>query len=210
MDELRVAVVDTGPIWRYIAANEWVTDFDLRAWAQQQGMGADRVNAALALLHGAGLAFQFDDTPLPPPPPEVQELTLTQASVNGDCVALVYIRSLDTSSVPDDGDYRVMVGGDVLAVQQIDVVGSVVMLDLQHGVTASQSVTLSYTPGANPVKDAAGNAALPLTDMPVQNTSPLSALSVSQLRKRAQELDIEGRSNMDKEALVEAVQKAEK
>ena len=45
----------------------------------------------------------------------------------------------------------------------VRVAGSTVTLTLAPAVEVNQAVTLDYTPGANPVQDAAGTAAAPLS-----------------------------------------------
>ena len=53
--------------------------------------------------------------------------------------------------------------GSSLTVAGVRVAGSTVTLTLAPAVEVNQAVTLDYTPGANPVQDAAGTAAAPLS-----------------------------------------------
>lgn len=59
-------VADATLLWRYVAGNAWVQDADLRAYATSQGLGTDRTNAGLQLLHDTQRIFGFEDTPIAP------------------------------------------------------------------------------------------------------------------------------------------------
>ena len=53
----------------------------------------------------------------------------------------------------------------------VSVAGSTVTLTLATAVEANQAVTLAYTPGANPIQDAAGNDAAALSRQTVTNNT---------------------------------------
>ena len=54
-----------------------------------------------------------------------------------------------------------------------------VTLTLAIAVEANQAVALDYTPGANPVQDAAGTAAAPLSRQAASSHIPVPALPVA-------------------------------
>ena len=118
---------------------------------------------------------------------EDQELTvcanlapvLESAKANGTSLVLTYAEDLDTSSVPLPGAYSVRVdGGAGPAVSSVSVSGTTVTLTLATAVTAGPAVTVTYTPGSNPVQDESGLDALPLTGQEVvivDTTPPIPA-----------------------------------
>ena len=118
---------------------------------------------------------------------EDQELTvcanlapvLESAKANGTSLVLTYAEDLDTSSVPLPGAYSVRVaGGAGPAVSSVSVSGTTVTLTLAAAVTAGPAVTVTYTPGSNPVQDESGLDALPLTGQEVvivDTTPPIPA-----------------------------------
>ena len=96
--------------------------------------------------------------------------TLVDGSVNGDKITLYYDEALDTGSVPAARDFEVVVGTVVQTVSGIEVEsaeaggtayekgynGKVV---LTLAAAPGGGVAVSYTAGANPIRDPAGNAA---------------------------------------------------
>ena len=97
---------------------------------------------------------------------------LIRATVNASRLVLTYDETLDGASVPAAGDFVVTVAGSPVGVRGVSVAGSRVTLTLATPVQAGQTVTLDYTPGANPIQDAAGNDAAPLSGQPVTNNTP--------------------------------------
>ena len=98
-------------------------------------------------------------------------LALRMASVTGSTLTLTFNKALNTGSVPANGDFSVTVAGTANAVTAVAIAGSVVTLTLTTAVTASQTVLLSYTPGTNPIQNAAADEALAaISDFPVTNT----------------------------------------
>ena len=96
---------------------------------------------------------------------------LTQATVDGRTLVLTYDEALDGASVPAPGDFTVTAAGSTVNVSGASVAGSTVTLTLATAVEAGQTVTLDYTPGANPTQDAAGNDAAPLSGEIVTNNT---------------------------------------
>ena len=111
---------------------------------------------------------------------------LESATVEGTSLVLTYTEDLDTRSVPLPGAYSVTVaGGADPAVSSVSVSGTTVTLTLADPVTAGQVVTVTYTPGSNPVQDGSGLDALPLTGEEVDNTKPRRSRRAAGYRQRA-------------------------
>ena len=92
---------------------------------------------------------------------------LSSASVNGAALTLTYGEALDESSTPATDDFTVTVAGSGRTVTHVSVSGRVVTLTLASVVAHNETVTVSYSPGANPIRDAAGNGAIGLSNEPV-------------------------------------------
>ena len=105
-------------------------------------------------------------------PPDLTPPRLTGAAVNGSTLVLTYDETLDGASVPATDDFVVTAAGSTTGVDGVRVRGSTATLTLATAVQAGQTVTLDYTPGANPIQDAAGNDAAPLSGQLVTNNTP--------------------------------------
>ena len=127
--------------------------------------------------------WNLKDLGLSPTWVEDQELTvcanlppgLESAKADGTSLVLTYTEDLDTGSVPAPGAYSVTVaGGADPAVSSVSVSGTTVTLTLETPVTAAPAVTVTYTPGSNPVQDGSGLDALPLTgqEVVIEDTTP--------------------------------------
>ena len=111
---------------------------------------------------------------------DVTPPSLTRATVNGSTLVLSYDETLDGVSVPSAGDFVVTAAGSATGVNGVSatgvngvsVGGSAVTLTLAAPVQANQTVTLDYTPGANPTQDMAGNDAAALSGQHVTNNTP--------------------------------------
>ena len=99
-------------------------------------------------------------------PPELQT-----AAVDGATLVLTYNEPLDTTSVPAAGDFVVRVSGSARGVSTVAVSGEAVTLTLASAVDNSDTVTVSYTGGTNPIRDIARNEAAGLTGRAVNNTT---------------------------------------
>ena len=89
--------------------------------------------------------------------------TLSSASVAGALLTLTFNETLatDTSLIPSAKQFTVNVDGTVVDVLSAVVVGKVVSVTLNKAVTATQVVSVDYTPaatGTNQLQDASGNA----------------------------------------------------
>ena len=91
--------------------------------------------------------------------------------MNGSTLTLTYDKALDGASVPAASDFAVTAAGSTVNVSGASVAGSTVTLTLATAVEAGQTVALDYTPGANPIQDAAGNDAVPLSGQTVTNNT---------------------------------------
>ena len=94
------------------------------------------------------------------------------AAVDGASLTLTYGEALDGGSRPAPGDFTVQVDGTGRSVSGVSVNDAVVTLTLnpevEHGDTG---IRVSYTPGANPLRDEVGNDALGLSSRSVTNTT---------------------------------------
>ena len=99
-------------------------------------------------------------------PPELQT-----AAVDGAALVLTYNEPLDTTSVPAAGDFVVRVSGSARGVSTVAASGAAVTLTLASAVDNSDTVTVSYTVGTNPIRDIARNGAADFMNRAVDNTT---------------------------------------
>ena len=81
--------------------------------------------------------------------------------------------------MPAAGDFTVTVGGSAVAVSAVAVDGAKVVLTLAEEAQSGDAVVLSYTPGAVPIADAAGNEAAALVGEAVDGGVDARAPAVS-------------------------------
>ena len=74
-------------------------------------------------------------------------------------LALYFDEALSTFSVPAAGDFSVRVGENAVTVSAAAVEGRSVVLTLDRLAAAGTAFEATYTPGTNPIRDWAGNAA---------------------------------------------------
>lgn len=96
--------------------------------------------------------------------------TLVSQMINMSSLTLTYDETLG-STLPALGDYTVSVNGSPVALSAISILGTVVTLTLSSPVTDTDTVTLTYNPGATPVQDAVGNTAASFTGQSVTNVT---------------------------------------
>nr|WP_111656736.1 Ig-like domain-containing protein [Isoalcanivorax indicus] len=96
---------------------------------------------------------------------------LDGATVDEDTLTLGFDETLDDASVPAPGDFTVVVDGNPVTVTGVSVVGSDVILTLENSVSSTADVTVSHTPGTNPIQDLAGNPATGFNDESVANNT---------------------------------------
>jgi len=85
--------------------------------------------------------------------------SLTGVSVLGTSVVLSYNEGLLASSPPPKSSFSVLVGGAAAEITGVAMSNNTVTLTLSSAVIANQTVTVTYIPGASPIKDLAGNQA---------------------------------------------------
>ncbi len=94
------------------------------------------------------------------------------AAVDGSSLTLTYGEALDGGSRPASGDFTVEVEGSGRSVTGVSMSGSVVTLTLNPAVDHGDTgIRVSYSPGANPIRDAVGNDARGLSSQSVTNTT---------------------------------------
>ena len=109
---------------------------------------------------------------------DVDAPTLQNASIDGDTVILSYNEDLTTSPVPENGDFSIVINSSTNAnATGVSISGSDITIMLDTTVISSDSAKISYTGGANKIKDLAGNFAAnlvneSLTNNTVSDTNP--------------------------------------
>lgn len=99
-------------------------------------------------------------------------LVSSEIDVTGLVLVLTYDQPLDAGSVPALGDFAL--AGTVLSALTGTpaIVGATVELDLTPAVASTETgITISYTPGVNPIQNAGGEDAAALVTQPVTNGS---------------------------------------
>jgi hypothetical protein len=105
-------------------------------------------NVSAPVMHALRVTDVDDRAPL-----------LTGQVVNGTSAFLTYDEALDPASQPALADFTVAIqSGGSIQVTSVQISGNTVALTLGRAPAAGEVLTLTYTPGANPVQDAAGNA----------------------------------------------------
>ncbi len=97
--------------------------------------------------------------------------TLSFANVNARTLVLTYDEALDETSIPSTDDFEIN-NGSVINVTNIAVSGTTVTLTLDTAVQHGQTVTISYTAGANSLQDISSNYVANLTNQAVTNSTP--------------------------------------
>ena len=104
--------------------------------------------------------------------PDVGAPALFDATVNVSTLELTYHETLDSQSVPANSRYQVTVSGTSRGIGSIGIVGRVVQIFLASAVSHGDTVQVSYTPGASPIRDPQGNEAAGLSNFNVRNETP--------------------------------------
>ena len=95
---------------------------------------------------------------------------LATASVNGTTLKLEYDQVLDTASVPSPSDFSVVANGTARSVDAVAITDAVVTLTLASAADHGQWVTLSYSPGTQPIRGPTGASAPPLSGWAIPET----------------------------------------
>ena len=101
--------------------------------------------------------------------PDTDAPEFNSATVNGTTLVLTYTDTsdLDALTIPAPGDFAV--SGHTVTDVDVDADAKTVTLTLAESAGYLESVTVSYTPGGNPLQDASGNDAAGLTNETVTN-----------------------------------------
>ena len=101
---------------------------------------------------------------------------LEAATVVDDWLILTFSKDLEATSIPPPTDFVVRVDGVPVRVDAVEVEGRDVRLRLAEAPFEDQEVTVSYTPGANPIRGVAGPLAPALDRRPaiVKSATPRS------------------------------------
>ena len=133
--------------------------------ALNRGTIKDEADNPAALAHGAvapQAGHQVDGV----------RPAFVSAAVDGSSLTLTYGEALDGGSRPASGDFTVEVEGGGRSVTGVSMSGSVVTLTLNPAVEQGDTgIRVSYSPGANPIRDAVGNDARGLSSQSVTNTT---------------------------------------
>lgn len=99
--------------------------------------------------------------------PALQEV---YTMANGDTIVLGYDEVLNTSSVPNTGDFSLLVNGGSHGINSVTINGSEVQVILASGISEGDTVTLSYTRASGrEIEDIAGNLAANFSNQAVEN-----------------------------------------
>ena len=97
---------------------------------------------------------------------------VTAATVDGDQLTLTFAEDLDTGSEPAGSAFTVTVAGSAVTVDDVDISGDAVTLDLASAATRGQTVTVDYAvPTSDPLQDESGIDAPPFTGRSVTNNT---------------------------------------
>ncbi|WP_339274946.1 Ig-like domain-containing protein [Paenibacillus sp. FSL W8-0426] len=95
---------------------------------------------------------------------------ILSASLQGDTIQINFRNAVKTESALTPAQFYVQMGGSAVSVSSASASGSVVTLKLAASASAGQTGTVSYTPGAVPIRDAASNAIAAFGPMSVQQS----------------------------------------
>jgi uncharacterized repeat protein (TIGR02059 family) len=104
-------------------------------------------------------------------------LVFSSSKLTDATLILNYDETLDSSSVPATGDFLVKVNGNTVAVSTVNITHKEVILTLASIPSLTDTVTVNYTKGSNPIQDTTGNDSLDLTNKAVTVLNP-SLISV--------------------------------
>jgi uncharacterized repeat protein (TIGR02059 family) len=96
-------------------------------------------------------------------------LTATVENANPYYIDLTYNEALSTASAPSTTDFVVNVNGSSVSIANVAITGSICRVIIAVAITNGQTVSASYTPGTNKIKDVAGNNAASFSNIAVTN-----------------------------------------
>lgn len=110
---------------------------------------------------------------------------LQSAAVNGAALVVAYNEALNTAS-PALSSFSYVLNGAAAVNPTAAVISGVnVTLTFAVAATNGQAATLSYTPGTNPIRDTAGNAAASFSAVAVTNNTPASDVTAPVIQSAA-------------------------
>ena len=123
-------------------------------------------------LSGQAVTNNTPDTTVP---------VLASAAVNGTSLVLTYTEAngLVTTSTPANVAFSIGTTGAAQSVTGVVVASGTVTLTLSPGVSGLDTITVSYTAGTEPIRDAALNLAADLSLAAVTNNTPAAVLTGS-------------------------------
>lgn len=96
---------------------------------------------------------------------------IKSAVIQGDTIQIVFNRSMVSQASLVTSQFQVMVDGVIRSISQASITGSTMTIKLSSPVAIGQKVTLSYIPGATPLKDTSGERLLYFNNIMVTNTN---------------------------------------
>ena len=150
--------------------DEWQADVDGSATADGSDVVTVSDNTTLNSYYTSGDEVEIVLTNVVVP--DNTAPTLVSAEINGTTLTLTYSETLDDASTPDASDFTVagITAGNT--VSSVAVSGTTVTLTMANAAVDTDTVTVSYTVGTNPIQDVAGNDAAALTTKSVTNNTP--------------------------------------
>jgi len=117
------------------------------------------------------IATNKTDTLIPKP---------TSGIFSGESLLLIFNRSLTTPTTSGyHSQFIVKQGGVQIPVTSALVAGSIITLSLSNTFKSAQPVSITYTPGSNPLRDQSGNQLTAFTDFYIRNVFDTEAPQLS-------------------------------
>lgn len=88
-------------------------------------------------------------------------------NVVDDTIVLTYNKTLNYDSVPATGDFTV--AGTLETITAVNIYGSEIHLTMSNDLSDSDTLTVSYTKGSNPIQDSSINESIDLVTESVVN-----------------------------------------
>lgn len=148
----------------YLGASEW--DYPANVWTDEVRVSNTARSAGWVMTEfnnqnspgtfsSAGSEVTLPDSV----PPVVTKVTRSSGNI-----VLTYSEALLGTSVPANGDFAVTVNGSAYAVTNVAINSNQVTLTLASSLSRTDTANVSYTPGASPLLDLAGNQAAAFTN----------------------------------------------
>lgn len=109
------------------------------------------------------------------------EAVPSEAQIIGKSISIVFNYTLDTTNIPSVDDFTVYVNNIEHSIEDISVDTNTVFLTLFSPTASSDTVTVSYTQGSIPLKDADDIAVQSFSEYPVTNNGFVATTEVSEI-----------------------------